>query len=67
MKVFDAVLITAYGIHDYLADGHTLNVSYYDQDVCLDGKVKPWSDGQRLAAYIAKVNSIYIQETNSCF
>ena len=54
-NVFDAVMISAYAIHDYLEDGNDLSTPRYDQDVCLEGAIEPWTDGQRLAEYIAKV------------
>jgi hypothetical protein len=55
MKTFDAALAAAYGIHDYLADGHVLSEPAYDGSVCTEPVVTPWSDGELLARYILQV------------
>ena len=55
MYVFDSVLAIAYGVRDYLKDGHVINPPYFDENVCEESSIKRWSDGKLLMEYISRV------------
>ncbi|KAK2146937.1 hypothetical protein LSH36_578g01076 [Paralvinella palmiformis] len=56
MYVFDSVLAIAYGVRDYLKDGHVINPPYFDENVCEESSIKRWSDGKLLMEYISRVS-----------
>ena len=56
MTIFDAVLAAAYGLHDYLEAGHVITEPVYNNGVCEQVNIVPWSQGELLKHYIMEVS-----------
>ena len=62
VNVFDAVLVTSYALHRYLADGHVLTAPRFDEDTCTRGQLEPWSEGELFTEYLTNVGIIVISQ-----
>ena len=53
---FDAVLLAAYGFHDYLEAGNTLTRPQFSPDICSNGSTAPWEEGRAMMDYWKQVS-----------